>query len=217
MLRVKVCGNRSKEDLEISLSMGADAVGLIVGIRHRSEDAISPELAAELLSLIPVFVTPVLVTHLVTATEILGIHDQVPAPAIQLHDDIPTDEILALRKRLPHVALIKAIGVVDESSIEAAHRIESVVDALLLDSRTSDRIGGTGQVHDWSISRRIVDTARVPVILAGGLTPENVHSAIEAVRPYAVDANSGLELPDGSKDPARVSDFVIRAKSHRVV
>ena len=217
MLRVKVCGNRSKRDLEISLTMGADAVGLIVGIRHRSEDAIQPALAAELLRLVPVFVTSVLVTHLITASEILGIHDEVRTQAIQLHDDIPADEIIALRKRLPRVALIKAIGVVDESSIKAAHDIEPLVDALLLDSRTRDRIGGTGQVHDWSISRRIVDTARVPVILAGGLTPENVHSAIEAVRPYGVDANSGLELPDGNKDPARVRDFVIRAKSHRLV
>jgi phosphoribosylanthranilate isomerase len=216
MLRVKICGNRSKRDLEISLGMGADAVGLIVGIRHRSEDAIAPELAAELLRLVPVFVTPVLVTHLITAKQILDIHEQVPTSAIQLHDDIPVDEILDLRKRLPHVALIKAIGIVDESSIDAAHDIEPIVDALLLDSRTSDRIGGTGQVHDWSISRRIVDIARVPVILAGGLTPENVHSAIEAVRPYGVDANSGLELPDGNKDPARVRDFVIHAKSHRV-
>ena len=217
MLRVKVCGNRSKEDLEISLAMGADAVGFIVGIRHRSEDAISPELAAELLGFVPIFVTSVLVTHLITASEILDTHDQVPTQAIQLHDDIPVDEILALRNRLPHVALIKAIGIVDESSIDAAHHVEPLVDALLLDSRTSDRIGGTGRVHDWSVSRRIADTARVPVILAGGLTPENVHSAIEAVRPYGVDANSGLELPDGRKDPTRVRDFVIRAKSHPVV
>lgn len=216
MPRVKVCGNRSRNDLDISLRMGADAVGLIVGARHYTEDAITPELAAELLRSVPIFVTLVLVTHLITAVEVLDLHRQVPTPTIQLHDDIPADEIIELRKHLPHVTLIKAIGVVDESAIYAAHQIEPLVDALLLDSRTNDRIGGTGRVHDWGISRRIVADASVPVILAGGLTPENVGDAIEAVRPYGVDANSGLEFPNGDKDPARVRDFVTRAKLYGV-
>jgi phosphoribosylanthranilate isomerase len=216
MPRVKVCGNRSKKDLDISLRMGADAVGFIVGVRHRTEDAIAPELAAELLRSVPVFVTPVLVTHLITAAEVLDLYRWVPTAAIQLHDDIPPDQTLVLRERLPHVALIKAIGIVDESSIDAARHVEPLVDALLLDSHAHDRIGGTGQVHDWSISRRIVEAARVPVILAGGLTPENVGAAIDAVRPYGVDANSGLEFPDGNKDPARVHDYITRVKSHDV-
>jgi phosphoribosylanthranilate isomerase len=143
----------------------------------------------------------VLVTHLITAADVLDLHRRVPAPAIQLHDDIPADEIIVLRQHLPHVTLIKAIGVVDESAIGAARQVEPFVDALLLDSRTHDRIGGTGRVHDWRISRRIVTAARVPVILAGGLTPENVADAIGTVRPYGVDANSGLEFPNGDKDP----------------
>ena len=216
MPRVKVCGNRSRNDLDISLRMGADAVGFIVGARHYTEDAIAPELATELLRSVPVFVTAVLVTHLITAAEVLDLHCRVPTPVVQLHDDIPADEIIVLRRHLPHVTLIKAIGVVDESAIDAAHQVEPIVDALLLDSRTHDRIGGTGQVHDWRISRRLVAAARVPVILAGGLTPKNVGDAIEAVRPYGVDANSGLEFPNGDKDPARVRDFIARAKLHGV-
>src|SRR5829696_4837127 len=115
MVRVKVCGNRSRIDVDISLRMGADAVGLIVGARHYTEDAITPEFAAELLRSVPVFVTAVLVTHLITAAEVLDLHRRVPTSTLQLHDDIPLAEIIVLRNHLPRVALIKAIGVVDES------------------------------------------------------------------------------------------------------
>lgn len=82
------------------------------------------------------------------------------------------------------------------------------MDALLLDSRTADRIGGTGLPHDWSVSRRIVEQIGKPVILAGGLRPENLQAALETVRPAAVDVNSGIETACGAKDPQRAEAFV---------
>jgi phosphoribosylanthranilate isomerase len=89
---------------------------------------------------------------------------------------------------------------------------DRVADALLLDTMTQDRIGGTGVSHDWGISARIVEDVARPIILAGGLTPENVADAIGRVKPAAVDVNSGVEREDGSKHPVKVRDFIARAR-----
>lgn len=211
-MRVKICGNRTADDIALAVASGADAIGVISGIRHRSEDAHAPAAAAALVRQTPVFVTSVLVTHLITAGEVIALQAQVQAAAIQLQDDFPIEGLLTLREALPAVRLIKAVSVVDASAIETALRFEPFADALLLDSRTRDRIGGTGQVHDWSISRRIVEQVRKPVILAGGLTPDNVAEAIAQVRPYGVDVNTGVKAADGAKDASKVRSFVHNAR-----
>ena len=95
-----------------------------------------------------------------------------------------------------------------DQSIAAAIAAEPLVDALLLDSRTADRIGGTGLPHDWSVSRRIVEQIGKPVILAGGLRPENLQAALKMVGPTAVDVNPGIEDVAGAKDPQRAVAFV---------
>jgi phosphoribosylanthranilate isomerase len=213
VLRVKICGNRTCGDLALAGAAGADAVGLIVGVRHRSEDGLSPAAAAALLRDIPVFVNSVLVTHLITAVEVLQLHQTVPTSTIQLHDAIAVADVQKIRRAIPHIPLIKAVGVTDEGAIDIARRFEPYVDGLLLDTHAGDRIGGTGVVHDWSISRRIVASVNIPVILAGGLKPENVIQAIRAVQPYGVDVNSGVEFPNGEKDPDRVREFIRMAKS----
>ena len=110
--------------------------------------------------------------------------------------------------------LIKAVHVTGEDAISRALDYAADADALLLDSRTADRLGGTGRTHDWAVSARIVAAAApVPVYLAGGLRPENVEEAIMEVRPAGVDANSGLEDAGGCKDPARMREFAARAKA----
>jgi len=95
-----------------------------------------------------------------------------------------------------------------------AREIEEVVDAILLDSidPSTGRVGGTGHVHDWSISSKIVSAAKVPVILAGGLTPDNVREAVTLVGPWSVDVNSGVEDLDGRKHEERVRRFIDSAK-----
>lgn len=212
MFRVKICGNRTPQDLALAGRTGADAVGLIVGTRHRSEDSLDAQLAAALLGSLPALVGSVLVTHLISAEQILALHKIVPTAMIQLHDSIAVAEIDIIRRALPDIALIKAVGVTGETAIATAGTFAPYVDALLLDTHSGNRIGGTGIVHDWSISRRIVAQSRKPVILAGGLRPENLAEAIEAVRPYGVDVNSGVEFPNGDKDPNRVQAFVALAK-----
>lgn len=208
MFRIKICGNRNLEEIELAVSLGADALGLIVGVRHRSEDALDVRTAEALRAAIPASLFSVLVTHQVSAPKVIELHEAVPTSALQLHDDIPAEDIAILRRHRPQTLLIKAIHVADRSAIDAALTFEPLVDALLLDSRTGDRIGGTGVAHDWSISREIVKRAQCPVILAGGLTPENVAEAIDVVDPYGVDVNSGVEFEDGAKDPDKEKLFI---------
>ena len=219
-LRVKLCGIRCQADLAIALNAGADALGFIVGARHRTEDELRPAAAAALVATLPPFVSSVMVTHLQQATPIVELVRQVGATTLQMQDAIKPEELRAIRSALPAVKLIKAIHVGDRGSdgdsgerlisepLKQALSTEPLVDALLLDSRTTDRIGGTGLPHDWAISRRIVERIGKPVILAGGLRPENLEAALEAVHPAAVDVNSGVEDPDGQKDAQRAHSFV---------
>lgn len=213
-MRVKICGIRSRADLQVVLTAGVDAVGFLLGTRHRTEDAIPPERAATLVASLPPFVSSVMVTHLQQAAAILPVFHQVAPSTLQLHDTMAPGELAALRSALPGIRLIQAIAVVDRSAIAAALAIEPLVDALLLDSRTADRIGGTGVPHDWAISRTIVEQARKPVILAGGLTPANLLAALAAVGPAAVDVNSGVEDGQGCKDPGRVEAFLRICREH---
>ena len=212
MVRVKICGNRSIEDLNLAVEAGADAVGFIVGTRYPSEDSLDPSVAQNYVKCTSPFVNTVLVTHLVEANEILTLHARVSASIIQLHNELDPREIQRVKKERPTIPLIKAIPVENESAIERARAYAPYVDAVLLDSRTADRIGGTGVTHDWTISRRIVAVVSKPVILAGGLTPCNVENAIKTVQPYGVDVNSGVEDAEGKKERTKLREFVRLAK-----
>ncbi len=124
----------------------------------------------------------------------------------------------ALKALFPDVWIMRAIPIVDEASIECAKEYRGVADFLLLDSHEpGDRqIGGLGRVHDWSISRCIVDTVGVPVTLAGGLDADNVTAAITAVRPAGVDSKSKTDRANGNgKDLDKVRRFVTAAKLTR--
>jgi phosphoribosylanthranilate isomerase len=156
----------------------------------------------------------VLVTHIEDRDEILALAESVPTAAVQLHSDLPARALQELRERLAPRKVIGKVSVEDDTAIARAREIEAFVDAIVLDSRdrASGRVGGTGTTHDWSISARIVAGARVPIILAGGLTPENVAEAVRVVQPWAVDVNSGVEARDGRKDPLRIERFVAAAR-----
>ena len=213
MVRVKICGNRSSEDFRLAVEAGADAVGFIVGTRYQTEDSLEPSVAQDYVKCTSPFVKTVLVTHLVEANEILTLHATVGASIIQLHDEVNPREIQIIRKEHPTIPLIKAIPVINESAIELARAYAPYVHALLLDSRTADRIGGTGVIHDWTISRRIVAAVSKPVILAGGLTPSNVEEAIKTVQPYGVDVNSGVENAEGNKESTKLRKFARLARN----
>lgn len=134
-------------------------------------------------------------------------------------DDIDLNEISAIRQNIPSVRIIKAIHVVvnGSESLQKLHTYDDMVDALILDSVNlkEDRIGGTGMTHDWILSKKMVDNSHLPVILAGGLTQDNVQYAIRSVGPYALDVNSGVKISRTSrrKDPVKVREFIYQAKN----
>ncbi|RRA99806.1 phosphoribosylanthranilate isomerase [Larkinella rosea] len=204
---IKVCGIQTVAEALGAIDAGANTLGFLIGLTHRAEDGISAATGKTIVEAVPDHIRTVLVTHLLDAAEIAEIARSVGVRAIQIHDDLPVVGVLELRRLLPDVELIKAIHVTGEDALQKAQEYEEYVDRLLLDSRTKDRLGGTGQTHDWNLSRKIVQTVSIPVILAGGLKPENVATAIGQVRPAGIDANSGLEQPDGTKDFDKIRAF----------
>lgn len=210
---VKICGLKKKEDIIYAIYEGADAIGFIVGVTHKSEDALDPYEAVNLIKFIPKSVKSVLVTHFVEIYPIVFLVDVLKPSVLQLQGEIEGSDILRIRRQVPNVEIIKAIHVINNESINIAKQYEPYVDYILLDSRTQDRLGGTGLTHDWSISAQIVKEIKKPVILAGGLNPENVCKAIKQVKPFGVDVNSGTKGNDGFKDYRKVKDFIKIAKS----
>lgn len=215
-MRVKVCGIRSEKDLELAVRSGADAVGFICGTTHDSEDALAPEAVRSLVKRTPPYVSTVLVTHLASSQEITDLADMVGVDTIQVHGLVPLGVVADVFRNAKGRRITRALHVTGGESLSAARQLVGACDAVHLDSRTEERLGGTSLTHDWSVSRRIREELRdssVPVILAGGLNPENLDDALRAVHPYAVDVNSGVEGMAGDKDPEKLRTFMAIASA----
>ncbi|HEX3518389.1 MAG TPA: phosphoribosylanthranilate isomerase [Solirubrobacteraceae bacterium] len=215
-VRSKLCGIRSETDLAIAVEAGADAVGFICGVTHMSEDALREDQARDLARKVPPYVSTVLVTHLESARDLLGLASFIGVDTIQVHGLVNFDTVAAVFGDAGGRRVTKAIHVTGPEALDEARHYLNVCHALHLDSRTTDRLGGTGKLHDWSISRQIVEMASEhgrPVVLSGGLRPGNVAEAVAAVRPYAVDVNSGIEDDQGDKDPEKARAFVSAARA----
>lgn len=206
-MRVKICGIASDEDVRAVVPAGPDYAGFLVGLDYPSEDAVSPGEARRLAALLPPSVIPVLVTHRTEVGDVADLARACAFPTIQLHGDFPLERVPDLRRAVPGVSIWRVVHVEGREAVARAAEVARVADAVLLDTRTASRIGGTGRVHDWAISAEIARTCEKPVVLAGGLTPENVAAAARTVRPWAVDVNSGVEDATGRKDSDRVGAF----------
>ncbi len=215
MVRVKICGVTSTAEAQIAERHGAHAIGVLVGRVHVAPDFVEPAVANRIARSLPPFIAAVLVTHLDQPEAIMRLADTVSFPVLQLHSDLSASIFRELRARLSPRKIIGKVSVEGEAAVERAREIEPFVDAIVLDTRdlATDRVGGTGMVHDWSISARIASTSNVPIILAGGLTPENVAQAIRTVKPWGVDVNSGVETHDGRKDEGRIRRFIAAASN----
>jgi phosphoribosylanthranilate isomerase len=217
VVRVKVCGITTREDASLAISLGADALGFLVGLIYASEDELAPDEAGKIVDTLPPFVPATLVTH---RTEVATVRDlcvRVRPQTLQLHGAFPIERIPELRETFPALKIIKAVHVDGGDVVGAAVAAMRYADAVLLDTKTAARIGGTGVTHDWSVSRRVRDgIAPSPVVLAGGLNPGNVARAIEQVQPYAVDVNSGVSIRRGKKSPELIAAFVRAAKQSLV-
>ena len=217
MVRVKICGIRSRDEAEIAVAAGADAIGLLVGQVYESPDFISPDTAREIYEATGPFVVPVLVTHLTDPDAIVELAEQVPTWVLQLHSDLSGEALRQLRSRLAPRKLLGKVSVEGPHSVVRAREIARYVDALLLDScdRATNRVGGTGLVHDWNLSAQIASQSKVPVILAGGLNSTNVGEASELVRPWGVDVNTGVKGEAGGKSLTLCQQFVSAVRGAR--
>jgi phosphoribosylanthranilate isomerase len=213
MVRVKICGIRRLEDALVAVGHGADALGFLVGQLHSSPDFISPEAARSIIGKLPPFCTPVLVTHLEKPKGIIDIARTTGCTTVQLQGDVTVKDVDKIRRELPSLKVYKAVHVEGPGVLDTLNQWTNV-DALLLDTAVweLDQVGGTGKTHDWNLSAQAVKVTKLPIILAGGLTPDNVEPAIRLVRPYAVDVNSGTKDPKGYKDPEKVKRFIDAAR-----
>ena len=204
---IKVCGIQNKPEALGAIEAGANTIGMLLGVPEYVEDKISPETARKIVDALPDSIRTVMVTHLLEIEKIVEIAEFTGVSAVQIHNNLSTNDLEVLRKKLPGLEMIKAIHVTDGSAVEQAKVYEPFSDMILLDTKSGRRIGGTGKTHDWNISKKIVEQTDVPVVLAGGLNPENIEKAVKKVMPFGIDANSGLEHKDGSKDLEKVRKF----------
>lgn len=210
---IKICGLTTDADIRAVAEAGATAAGFLVGLDYESADQLTVQRARELIGTLPSFLRSVVVTHGSDLASVSSLCEGVSASHLQIHGDLPLADLLSLRRAFPDLNIIKAVYVTGSDPVDLARATAPHVDAIHLDTRTAGRLGGTGKVHDWSISRAVVDAVwPTPVILAGGLTPDNVASAIATVRPFGVDVNSGVSHRRGVKSEELVASFVARAR-----
>ena len=206
-------------DLDEALALAKAGIGFIgfpLGLRDGREDLGEAE-AAAVVAALPRTVRAVLITYHDRAERICELAVRIGTPWVQLHHPVSTDELAAVRRRAPHLKLIRALVVRNGNTAELVDDIGAtadLVDAYITDTFDPDtgRTGATGKPHDWRVSARLAQASPRPLILAGGLDPDNVREAIRTVRPDAVDAHTGVEGPDGRKDPARVRRFLAEAR-----
>jgi len=207
--RVKICCMASLAEAWLAINHGADAVGLVSEMPS-GPGPIPEALIAEIAAAIPPSIGSFLLTSKQDATSIIDQQKRLKPNTIQLTDRITSGTHQDLRNALPGVALVQVIHVTGPESVDEAIEIAPNVDAILLDSGNQSlaikELGGTGRTHDWNLSRKIRESIDVPLFLAGGLNPQNVASAIRAVRPFGVDVCSGLRT-NGNLDEQKVVDF----------
>lgn len=212
--RIKICCIQDIDEARLAIRMGADALGLVSAMPS-GPGPIAEEKIAEIARAVPAGVSTFLLTSKQKVEEIVAQQKRCGTNAVQLCDRLAEGRYEELRAALPGIDIVQVIHVTGPESLEEALQCAPQVNALLLDSgnraRAVKELGGTGRVHEWSISREIRDQAGVPVYLAGGLTPENVADAITTVEPFGVDVCSGIRDAEGKLVRQRLSAFVNRA------
>ena len=207
--KVKICCISSVVEAAAAIRCGASALGLVCAMPS-GPGPIPEELIAEIIATVPPHIATFLLTSRQDADSIIAQQRRTKANTLQLVDSVPVDVYKTLRKELPGISIVQVIHVIDGSSVDEAVSVSQYVDYILLDSGNPNlavkELGGTGRRHDWSLSRKIVESVTVPVFLAGGLKEENVREAIETVRPYGLDLCSGVRT-NGSLDEGKLERF----------
>jgi phosphoribosylanthranilate isomerase len=204
-IRIKICGVTTPEDARFAAEAGADAIGL--NFYAQSPRFLAPQRASEIVRALPPFTAPIGVFVGAQMRQICAISYQLGLRGVQTYDEKPPAE-----DSFPF-AHIAAFRVKESTDLNDIHRfvkgasaLGRIPAAILVDSRVDGQMGGSGQVAPWSILAGF--DPGVPLILAGGLTPDNVAEAIATVRPWGVDVASGVESSPGRKDPSKVAEFI---------
>lgn len=202
--RIKVCGITSAEDAKEAIRVGVDAIGFI--FVESSPRYISPEKAKEIVTQLPPFIHFVGVFVDKDPIEVEEIIEYCGLTYVQLHGSEDAEYCRKLAHAATPCRLIKAFRVGPESKTADFTQYESSVKGFLLDTYVEGQEGGTGKPFDWSITASL--GLQLPVILAGGLNPDNVCEAVRTVRPFAIDINSGVELEPGKKDITKLHSLI---------
>ncbi|REE83340.1 phosphoribosylanthranilate isomerase [Lutibacter oceani] len=206
---VKICCISSVQEANLAIKFGASALGL-VGNMPSGPGIISDSLIAEIVCEVPKHIQTFLLTSETKVEEILKHHSKVNTTTIQIVDALTEGTHQQLKNELPTVKIVQVLHVLNESSIDEALQISKNVDTILLDSGNPNlktkELGGTGRVHNWEISKKIVESVNIPVFLAGGLNPLNAPIAIQKVQPYGLDLCSGVRT-HGKLDESKLKAF----------
>ncbi len=200
-VRIKICGITNKEDALAAAHFGADALGFVFATSPRK---VSAESAREIIKALPPFVKTVGVFVDEDPERVSSIAALCGLDILQLHGSESVDYCSRFDRRV-----IKAVRMQSRDELKNLSKYVDVVDGLLLDTYVPDKPGGTGITFDWKLAVEAKRYGRI--ILAGGLNPENVAAAISMVKPYAVDASSGLERSPGVKDHKKMARFIKEA------
>jgi phosphoribosylanthranilate isomerase len=212
---IQIAGVSSLEEALFCHEVGVDAVGFTLELPHGPHDGLTTEKAAFIINRLPEGLLPVIITYVNRAEAACKLITATKGRAIQFHGGISESELKVFRRSCPQVKTIGRVTVIGEESLAGASRFKAPLwDAIILDSSdpATGRIGATGRTHDWSVSARIVRAAPVPVILAGGLNSGNVREAILAVKPHGIDAHTGVEDPDGTRNFQKIGEFAASVK-----
>tara|TARA_B110000902_G_scaffold123492_1_gene144331 strand:- start:1605 stop:2216 length:612 start_codon:yes stop_codon:yes gene_type:complete len=196
--RAKICGITRLEDALAAVEYGADAIGLV--FYKPSPRYVSIEQAATISAALPPFVSVVALFVDPTQGEVNAVLSRVRIDVLQFHGE--ESEVACAQYSLPY---LKVIRVKTDTNLIQYAQAYGTAKALLLDTYSEHAVGGTGQVFDWSL---IPNNLPVPIILAGGLTPENVNEAVKQVKPYAVDVSGGVETSKGIKNSVKIAAFM---------
>ncbi len=207
--RIKICCISSIDEARTAIEFGASALGL-VGKMPSGPGVIDDELIFEIAQTVPPSIGTFLLTSETTANNIINHHKLTQTNTIQIVDTLEDGTYNHLKQAMPTIKLVQVIHVIDEKSVDEAIKISEQVDAILLDSGNPNRrvkeLGGTGRVHNWKLSRKIRDSIKIPIFLAGGLKPENVRQAIIEVQPFGLDLCSGVRT-NGKLDKKKLELF----------
>jgi phosphoribosylanthranilate isomerase len=213
---IQVAGVIDQAEAQLLVKSGVEYLGFPLRLPVHHADLSEDEAAAIIRSLKPP-TRAVLITYLNRAGEIVEFCHSLGASIVQLHGEIDASELRSIKERHPTLAIIKSLVIglhPVEQLLELVQRTALYVDAYITDTfdPSTGACGATGKTHDWRLSRQLVRYSPLPVILAGGLTAENVRAAILAVRPAGVDAHTGLEDVSGRKSQEKVKQFVSEAQ-----